>query len=127
MAVDDKQHKTLKNLITLCLLANLVTLGVVIYGTFYQDAQQKMAMEKLQGTVMQFQGQAANIVMRNPEIYRPLGGQEPIAGSMYSFYGSAANPHNPADIPKACGAINDIGEIVASSIANAKMGLGCQQ
>ncbi len=38
MAFEDMEHKSLKKLVSLCLLVSIVTLGVVVYGTFYQNA-----------------------------------------------------------------------------------------
>ena len=38
----------MQNLVSLCLIANLIILGIVIYGTFYQDREQEMAIGKLQ-------------------------------------------------------------------------------
>lgn len=89
MAFEDMEHKSLKKLVSLCLLVSTATLGVVVYGTFYQNAAQKAALTELQGSFVSIVGGTRtipvtppNMVGQPPEVYRPdLGTQPPVVGN----------------------------------------------
>ena len=81
MAASEKR-KVLQTLISLCLIANLIILVVVIYGTFYQNQEQEMAISKLQANVtkMVAGGSDVSYVTKGDA---EVGGDYPEGGDAY--------------------------------------------